>query len=327
MGTAFVAWSTARATPRRTPGHASGVLLMSIVTEFSRISQHLFGDSAPAEVVLPNPPPRGIVQTSLGGIHYVSAGSINAKLSPVLAFHMVARSSDEFREVMPLLTENDRLIIAIDEMGHGSSDNPLRTCTLDDLADCALEVLDFFGVSQFVVCGSLTGNVFALSLASRYPQRVTAAVLTNCTYAVKVKAPFQEVVSPEEDGSHLLTLFNKRHEWLDTRMNNRATRDDIIFQLKKRERLKHGITIQEYHSYEFETAAQKTTCAVFCVQGLAATEFFDQLDFALSEQLQHALSMFPNLSVAHIDGHVNCINTHGELWHSEVSEFLEEQEL
>jgi len=72
---------------------------------------------------------------------------------PILCFHMSPRSSDEFREVLPLLAspnENDdgRVVIAFDLPGYGSSDNPTRSCTVDDVADACLQAAD-----SILACG------------------------------------------------------------------------------------------------------------------------------------------------------------------------------
>ena len=113
----------------------------------------------------------GMVRTSLGGVHYVTNGGSNTELSPLFLFHMSPRSTDEFLEAMPLLSADDRLVVAIDEPGYGRSESPCRSCSLDDIADCALDVAAELGVDTFAAVGSLLGCFLSLSLAQRHPER------------------------------------------------------------------------------------------------------------------------------------------------------------
>ena len=54
-----------------------------------------------------------------GQIHYRFGGEGD----PILLLHMTPRSSDEFRELMPILVQ-DRCTISMDLMGLGDSDRP-----------------------------------------------------------------------------------------------------------------------------------------------------------------------------------------------------------
>jgi pimeloyl-ACP methyl ester carboxylesterase len=130
---------------------------------------------------------RGLVETPLGMIHYKYTGSLASLLLnehddkddscclPILAFHMSPRSTDEYTEVMPLLSKNSdptaslalhvddhhrrltemkktkrsfrrRLVVAIDEPGYGDSDNPCRSCTLGEIADAYICVANHLGI-------------------------------------------------------------------------------------------------------------------------------------------------------------------------------------
>ena len=137
---------------------------------------------------------RGLVPTKLGLVHYTAVGGDGCgsgdndssnRLLPIVGFHMSPRSVDEYKEIMLECCNNNRLFVAMDEFGYGCSDNPNKSCTLDDIADCFVEVLDFLRINTFCVCGSLMGCYIALSLASRYPQRVKCIVLSNLYYFQK----------------------------------------------------------------------------------------------------------------------------------------------
>mmetsp|Transcript_7075 Transcript_7075/g.8186 ORF Transcript_7075/g.8186 Transcript_7075/m.8186 type:complete len:184 (+) Transcript_7075:52-603(+) len=115
---------------------------------------------------------RGMVQTALGSIFYLlndgkipsantdTSNSNIAGKTPILCFHMSPRSSDEYLEVLPLLaagtspigddgtttTEQDaisgRVVIAFDIPGYGASENPPRSCTIDEISDVILMAAD-----------------------------------------------------------------------------------------------------------------------------------------------------------------------------------------
>ena len=107
---------------------------------------------------------RGLVPTPLGLVHYTAVGGIGSDggggsdgsdkvdndktkaLLPIVGFHMSPRSVDEYKEIMIEFASTNgsrrRLFVAMDEFGYGQSDNPNRSCTLDDIADSFLVVLD-----------------------------------------------------------------------------------------------------------------------------------------------------------------------------------------
>lgn len=128
---------------------------------------------------------RGLVPTPLGHIHYTSVGDHDASNSnnslnehpekiPIVGFHMSPRSVDEYKEIVTACSNSGdgRFFVAVDEFGYGQSDNPSRSCTLDETADCFLTVLDHLGIQKCVVAGSLMGCYMALSLANRHPDVV-----------------------------------------------------------------------------------------------------------------------------------------------------------
>ena len=331
---------------------------------------------------------RGLVQTNLGTVHYVACGGADAALSspsmlsgdgsgdltPILAFHMSPRSSDEFREVMPLLSSSNgggyedsnkgggvgiggdgrrRLVVAIDELGYGRSDVPSRSCTIDEMADGAIAVADSLGIEKFIVVGSLVGNFFAVSLASRYPDRVSGAVLTNpyhwkmdAAAAAEGEAKEQEDgdVSGEgedrekrgihdpwemkEDGAHIMDLWKKRSGWLDSHLNTRAVYDELTFLLNRKERFERGISIQDASSFNFERAAERTECPALLIKGAGATAFFDSIGYNMTGQFTRAVSCFPDAEVSDIEpGSICLINQDAALWARCVREFLDAKSL
>mmetsp|Transcript_25079 Transcript_25079/g.49095 ORF Transcript_25079/g.49095 Transcript_25079/m.49095 type:complete len:549 (-) Transcript_25079:60-1706(-) len=281
--------------------------------------------------VKPIPLTRGIIQTKLGGMHYVSSGNIRSKLTPILAFHMNPRSADEYREVMQLLSKDGRLVIAVDEFGYGASDNPNKSCTLEEIADAALAVAGSPYVKSFVACGSQRGNCLALALAKRQPQRMKAAILTHCYMWPKEQVLQQQHSELEpfaEDGAHLMSHFNAQKGWLDPEMNTRATIDCLVHRLKTGEQTSAGISIQDAMLFEFEAAARSTKCPVLAINSIDGPPHMDALGLKFNEQFEKLRGLFAKITVPdRIPGHVDVINTNPKGWTAEVSQFLKKHGL
>jgi len=323
---------------------------------------------------------RGLVETPLGSVHYTTFGGggriesqqqeaeSDLTLTPCLAFHMSPRSVDEYKEVMPFLSSssssssdgpgNNRLIVSIDELGYGQSDNPNRSCTMDEIADCFLRVADSLGLNEFIVVGSLMGCYFALSLAARYPERVKAVILTNPYHYPSSTAPNNKESNQimmnvtnnkpattnddddddepipdswhiEDDGSHLSNLWKKRSQWLDPELNTRVVLDEFTYLTKRKERYAAGIRIQDASSFDFEGAARRVQCPSLFILGAGAVAFFDSIGYEMTTQTKKATSYFHDVEVApNIEpGSINLMNQDAEQWARIVATFLKSKYL
>ena len=67
----------------------------------------------------------------------------------------------------------------MDLRGHGESDKPSQTYTMDGLADDLAWLLGELGVARPVVVGHSMGGVVALVLAARYPELPAAIVMVD----------------------------------------------------------------------------------------------------------------------------------------------------
>jgi pimeloyl-ACP methyl ester carboxylesterase len=270
---------------------------------------------------------RGMVPTTLGSIFYLSCdgrdpsaiASRQHPLPPILCFHGSPRSSDEYLEVLPLLSipgsDNEegggRVVIAMDTPGYGASENPTRSCSMDDIADSFLEVADnLLGPgTSFLTMGCLMGAFFCVSMASRYPERVKGGVLTNLYYfpqkateqAASVENEEDDNVASSsipdsfilrEDGSHLLEVHNKRKTWLDDELNFRVVHSELSYLLNRRRRYALGISIQDVTAYDFMAAAQTIASAkkipFLCIRGQAFAEFFDMIGYHGTKRFDEA---------------------------------------
>ncbi|WP_235735362.1 alpha/beta fold hydrolase [Nocardioides alcanivorans] len=149
--------------------------------------------------------------TRHGQIHYVEEGSGPA----VLLLHQTPRSWDEYRDVIPLLSDRFR-VIAPDTLGFGSSDVPAQPWSIELFADGVEDLMDTLGLDPCAVVGHHTGGVIGMEVAARRPLQVSALVLSGVPY---VDAPRRERVAQSppidevpisDDGSHYRLLFERR---------------------------------------------------------------------------------------------------------------------
>lgn len=110
-----------------------------------------------------------------GQVHYVESG----RGQPLILLHQTAFSSDEYRDLIPLLCQHHR-VIAMDTLGFGMSDPAPKVFAIEDYARTVKEFLDSIGIRQAMVYGHHTGASIALELAAGYPGTVTKLILSGC---------------------------------------------------------------------------------------------------------------------------------------------------
>jgi 3-oxoadipate enol-lactonase len=79
-------------------------------------------------------------------------------------------------------------VVAIDWPGHGMSPPSSESTSIDDLADAVLSILNRIGVDRVGFAGLSLGGVVALSLASRFPDRVDSLALISTPRAAETEA-------------------------------------------------------------------------------------------------------------------------------------------
>jgi len=282
---------------------------------------------------------RGMVQTTLGSIFYLmSDGRTSTTIDkpPVLCFHMSPRSSDEFLEVLPLLASggsnddeaNGRAVIAFDLPGYGASENPPHSCTVDEISDACVKAADSIlgvgsGDTSYVTVGSLLGNYFCVSLASRYPERIKGVILTNPWFnpgatgmvktATENNTPIPDSFTLKDDGSHLVELHSKRSKWLDPEMNLRVVQSELSYLANRRKRYPKGINIESGNDYDFSTAIQNiveerskrsssTSTSFLCIRGDACATMFDRFGLEGTKRFDEACSLLTGDDVDETSG-------------------------
>lgn len=98
----------------------------------------------------------------------------------ILLLHGFCGSSAYFDEILPELTANYRCIVP-DLRGHGQSDAPNSSYSIDQMADDVMGVLNALELAKVSVFGHSLGGYITLSIAERYPERVKAFGLVHST--------------------------------------------------------------------------------------------------------------------------------------------------
>lgn len=152
--------------------------------------------------------------TSFGQLHYAEQGD-----GPVLLLlHQTPRSWDEFRELIPLLADEHR-VIAMDMVGFGASAKMPAPQSIELYAQGAWELLDAIGVDHAAVLGHHTGAAVALELAATGSERIAAVVLSSCPWTDEryrtdhATGAGVDRARQSEDGAHLRTLWELRRPY------------------------------------------------------------------------------------------------------------------
>ena len=127
-------------------------------------------------------PAEGWMSISQLRMHYLDWGTPakvpRERCEAVLALHGLASSCHWYDLLMPHLVDSYHCI-ALDQRGHGKTDQPATGYDWDTVARDVVEALDQLGLRQAALLGHSWGGYVALSVASRYPDRVSKLVLID----------------------------------------------------------------------------------------------------------------------------------------------------
>jgi len=282
------------------------------------------------------PRQRGFVKTPYGMIHFVAVGALSRPDSTaIVGLHMSPRSVDELRELQEILGSEERLVVAIDEMGYGASDNPDRSVTLEQLADTVMCVVEHLGIQRFCVVGSLMGCYMGIHLAARFPERCAGLFLHNpylwpdeAVEKARSEAASERfswgIWEPKADGSHFTEIWQVRSSFLSPELNTRCVLDDAVYRLKRNQRYPLEIDIQAPQLFDFTGFAEQVKCPVLCVFGEQCVAFFDAIGLRMGEQKAKLAQKFPSAASYtehHLpQAHIHMLNTHA----TEIARILSE---
>jgi pimeloyl-ACP methyl ester carboxylesterase len=210
---------------------------------------------------------RRYLDTSDGQIHYVTAGSGR----PVLLLHQTPRSWDEYRDVIPILAR-ERRVVAMDTIGYGESYKPSGRSDIEDYARGAVALLDGLAIASTAVVGHHTGAVIAMELAASHPERVERLVLSACPYVDasdrdrrhRTGGHRVDHVEPKPDGTHVAELWQIRQAFYP------KERPDLLTRFLA-DALRAGEKIREGHGacsrYHMEEKIGRVRCPTLVTWG------------------------------------------------------------
>jgi pimeloyl-ACP methyl ester carboxylesterase len=116
-------------------------------------------------------------------VHYKEAGQGDTAL---LLLHGFASSTYSWREVMPPLAEDSR-VVAFDRPAFGLTERPMpgdfpngvNPYAAEAQVDLTVGLMDQLGIEQAVLVGNSAGGAIATYTALRYPERVKGLVLVD----------------------------------------------------------------------------------------------------------------------------------------------------
>ncbi len=134
--------------------------------------------SSPVPAAAPATMKRGYANGPYGEIHYRIARPASPARTPLLCLHPSPISGivyDRWLEEMG----KDRLAVAPDTPGYGSSDTPPAPVQIGDFADAMIAFMDAMKLPVVDVMGYHTGSLTSVELARRYPHRIRKLVMIS----------------------------------------------------------------------------------------------------------------------------------------------------
>jgi non-heme chloroperoxidase len=99
---------------------------------------------------------------------------------PIILLHSYSDSWYSFRQVLPLLSSRYH-VFALDQRGHGDSDQPADGYAMRDLAADVIAFMDARGLGRATIVGHSMGSFVAQQAALRAPERVSRLVHVGST--------------------------------------------------------------------------------------------------------------------------------------------------
>ncbi|MFD9668021.1 alpha/beta fold hydrolase [Rhodococcus sp. NPDC059968] len=237
--------------------------------------------------------------TPHGQIHYIASGTGD----PLFLLHQTPRSSDEYRDVIPLVSDNHH-VIAMDTLGFGASDSPDEPWTIELFAAGVLALADSLNIQQFDIVGHHTGGVVGIEVAASNPQRVRSLVLSGVPYVDAERrrkvalGPTIDGVPLSTDGSHLKQLRQKRAPFYP------LDRPDLLDRLLV-DALKVGARVEEGHqavnNYRMEDRIESVYAPTLILCGELDTFSLPDVPRLVAHLRDSRQSILPGTGVPSVD--------------------------
>ena len=234
---------------------------------------------------------RAFLDTEDGQIHY----RIGGEGEPLLLLHMNPRSSDEYRELMPILAQ-ERRVIAMDFMGFGDSDKPPRMYTIADYAKTVIALLDELEIKKTSILGNHTGAFVTTEVAAAYSDRVDKVILGNVAGfgeagKAKLGELFEKGFKIQADGSHLMQRWQARSRYMGSaELNHRWVLDDFkCFNYPL-----YAVWAVAEYCLEAEERLSMVKCPALILWGLDDVQEFERLGLAMAENRHFVAQAIPH---------------------------------
>lgn len=242
---------------------------------------------------------RAFLDTEDGQIHY----RIGGDGEPLLLLHMNPRSSDEYRELMPIFAQK-YCVIAMDLMGFGDSDKPPRMYSVADYAKTIIALFDELGLEKVNILGNHTGAFISGEVAAAYPERVNKLILANIDYfeeqnKTEIYNTYYEAFQIKEDGSHLIKRWNFLSIYIDSiELRQRCFLDE----LKCHGYPLYGISAVIDYTERLVERFGLISCPTLLLSGTDDIKELEQLGFATAENRQLIKKVIPHAQEVDIKG-------------------------
>ncbi|MDF1604512.1 alpha/beta fold hydrolase [Nocardioides sp. YIM 152315] len=246
---------------------------------------------------------KGYADSRFGQLHYVETGTGGP---PVLMLHQTPRSSDEYRDVLPLVGAHTRAI-AMDTVGFGASVRPDEPMSIERFADGVEDLVSGLGLTELVLVGHHTGGVISVEVAARRPDLVRGLVLSGTPYVdaarreqVSTSRPPIDLVTVAEDGSHLLELWQRRGAFYPA--GHAAVLNRVVLDaLRVIDRVEEGH--QAVNHYRMEDRIGEVACPVLVACGELDSFSLPDVPRFLKRLPQATSTVLPDTGVPSVDHH------------------------
>jgi len=192
---------------------------------------------------------RSYAPCRFGQLHYRIARAEVASRPPIIVCHQTPTSGRCYEGLIAELGR-DRIAVAMDTPGFGSSDPPPYAPSIQDYGGVVGDLADALGFSRFDVFGDHTGAKIAVEAALQWPEAVRRVVLNAApVYSDEeleaLKRQDEAVERFDEDGAHILA----RWRWA---MRQRAPETPLeAVALEVAESLRAGANVWHGHHAAF----------------------------------------------------------------------------
>ena len=180
---------------KRRRARLAGALVLLVTGPAASAQEAISARSEPGTA---SPPVRfGTVQLSTGvRLHFAERGMPSRE--PLIMLHGLSDSWFSFSRIMPLMSTRYQ-VYALDQRGHGRSEQPTGGYAMSELAADVLAFMDAKGINRATIVGHSMGSFVAQQVALAAPDRVRALVLVGSGTSVRHLIDFDKVFAELRD--------------------------------------------------------------------------------------------------------------------------------